>query len=148
MVMKQVSFPVVSWRRPLMICVPDMVRSAIGAVPVHVVVAGWLGGESPLSTRQGERLAERQGCSSWDGIWRKPKAKHWPDVQKSHSRRSQWVRRQISSKPNTCTESVIVYAAALYTTKIRSKPAGFTILSFLAQKTHDYGTHRLTHHAG
>ena len=40
MVMKQVSFPVVSWRRPLMICVPDMVRSAIGAVPVHVVVAG------------------------------------------------------------------------------------------------------------
>jgi len=27
-----------------------------GAIPVHVVVTGWLGGESPLSTRQGEGL--------------------------------------------------------------------------------------------
>jgi len=29
---------------------PGMARSAVtGAFPVHVVVAGWLGGESPLS---------------------------------------------------------------------------------------------------
>jgi uncharacterized membrane protein YidH (DUF202 family) len=31
-----------------------------------------LGGESPLRTRQGESLAERQGCPSRGGIWRKP----------------------------------------------------------------------------
>jgi len=36
-----------------------------------------LGGESPLRTRQGEALAERQGCPSWGGIWRKPQAKPW-----------------------------------------------------------------------
>ena len=30
-----------------------------------------LGGESPLHTRQGEVLAERQGCPSRGGIWRK-----------------------------------------------------------------------------
>jgi len=49
-----------------------MARSAlIGAVPIRVVAVGCLGGESPLSTRQGERLAERQGCPSWGGIWRK-----------------------------------------------------------------------------
>ena len=28
-------------------------------------------------------------------------------------RRSQWVRRQISSKPGTCTETVDVYAAGI-----------------------------------
>ena len=40
-----------------------MARSALtGAVLVTVVVTGWLGGVSPLSARQGERLAERQGC--------------------------------------------------------------------------------------
>ena len=33
----------------------------IGAVSVHVVVAERLGGESPLPTRQGERLAEGKG---------------------------------------------------------------------------------------
>ncbi len=42
-----------------------------------------------------------------------PKAKHWPDEQKSHMRRSQWVRRHISLKPNTCTETVDVYAAGI-----------------------------------
>jgi polyribonucleotide nucleotidyltransferase len=31
-----------------------------------------LGGASPLHTRQGEVLAERQGCPSRGGIWRKP----------------------------------------------------------------------------
>ena len=31
-----------------------------------------LGGESPLHTRQGEVLAERQGRPSRGGIWRKP----------------------------------------------------------------------------
>ena len=39
-----------------------MARGAFaGAVSVHVVVAERLGGESPLPTRQGERLAERKG---------------------------------------------------------------------------------------
>jgi len=91
-----------------------MARSALtGAVPDTVVVTGWLGGGSPLPARQGERLAERQGCPSRGGIWRKLKAKHWPDEQKSHTRRSQWVRSPISSKPGTCTETVDVYAAGI-----------------------------------
>jgi len=30
-----------------------------------------LGGESPLNTRQGEVLAERQGCPLRGGIWKK-----------------------------------------------------------------------------
>ncbi|MCK6405904.1 MAG: hypothetical protein L6Q60_07790, partial [Rhodocyclaceae bacterium] len=37
-----------------------------------------LGGGSPLLARQGEELAERQGCSGRLEIWRKPKAKRWP----------------------------------------------------------------------
>jgi len=64
---------------------PGMARSALtGAVPVQVVLAGWLGGASPLWARQGEPLAGRQGCPSRGGIWRKPQAKHWPDEQESH----------------------------------------------------------------
>ena len=67
---------------------PSMARSAlVGAVPRRVVVVGWLGGESPLSTRQGEWLVERQGCQLWCGIWSKPKANHWPDEEESHRRR-------------------------------------------------------------
>ena len=42
-----------------------------------------LGGESPLLTRQGEELAERQGCRGRLRIWRKPKAKRWPDEQEA-----------------------------------------------------------------
>jgi hypothetical protein len=42
-----------------------------------------LGGESPLHTRQGEVLAEQQGCPSRGGIWRKLKAKRWPDEQEA-----------------------------------------------------------------
>ncbi len=42
-----------------------------------------LGGGSPLHTRQGEVLAERQGCPSRGGIWRKPQAKRWPDEQRA-----------------------------------------------------------------
>ena len=63
-----------------------------------------LGGESPLLARQGEELAERQGCSGRLEIWRKPKAKRWPDEQEADTRRRCGVRRPISSKPNTCTE--------------------------------------------
>jgi hypothetical protein len=72
-----------------------------------------LGGESPLRTRQGESLAERQGCPSRGGIRRKPQAKRWPDEQKPHKRRQSWMRRQASSKSNTCTESFDVYAAGI-----------------------------------
>ncbi len=43
-----------------------------------------LGGESPLQARQGEQLAERQGCPSRGGIRRKPQAKRWPDEQETH----------------------------------------------------------------
>src|SRR5208282_5522357 len=43
-----------------------------------------LGGESPLLARQGEQLAERQGCPSRGGIRRKPQAKRRPDEQKLH----------------------------------------------------------------
>src|SRR5208337_3654537 len=43
-----------------------------------------LGGESPLLARQGEQLAERQGCPSRGGIRRKPQAKRWPDEQEMH----------------------------------------------------------------
>src|SRR5579864_2427214 len=42
-----------------------------------------LGGESPLHTRQGEVLAERQRCPSRDGIGRKLQAKRWPDEQEA-----------------------------------------------------------------
>ena len=31
-------------------------------------------------------VSQRQGCPPWDGIWRKPEAKPWPDEQKSHIR--------------------------------------------------------------
>ena len=72
-----------------------------------------LEGESPLRPRQGESLAGRQGCPPRGGIRRKPQAKRWPDEQKSHTRRQDWVRRQMSSKPNTCTESLDVDAAGI-----------------------------------
>jgi hypothetical protein len=72
-----------------------------------------LEGESPLRTRQGESLAERQGCPSQGGIRRKPQAKRWPDEQKPHKRRQGWMRRQRSSKSDTCTESFDVYAAGI-----------------------------------
>jgi hypothetical protein len=72
-----------------------------------------LGGESPLRTRQGESLAGRQGCPPRGGIRRKPQAKRWPDEQKPHKRRQSWMRRLISSKSNTCTESYGVDAAGI-----------------------------------
>ena len=61
-------------------------------------------GESPLHARQGEVLAERQGCRGRLRIWRKPKAKRWPDEQEADRRRRAWVRRPLSSKPDACTE--------------------------------------------
>lgn len=61
-------------------------------------------GESPLPARQGEWLAERQGCPSQGGIWRKPQAKRWPDEQEAGKRRHGGVSRPISVKPETCTE--------------------------------------------
>ena len=70
-------------------------------------------GESPIRPRQGESLAGRQGCPSRGGIRRKPQAKRWPDEQKSHRRRQGWMRRQISSKSDTCTESLDVDAAGI-----------------------------------
>src|ERR1019366_1505729 len=49
-----------------------------------------LGGESPLHTRQGEVLAEQQGCPSRGGIWRKLKAKRWPDEQEADRGGAVW----------------------------------------------------------
>ena len=65
---------------------------------------GW---ESPTGPARGtvSRTA-RVSTVKWN-----LKAKHWPDEQKSHTRRSQWVRRPISSKPGTCTETADVDAA-------------------------------------
>lgn len=40
-------------------------------------------------------------------------AKHWPDEQESHKRRLRWMRGQITSKSNTCTESAGVDAAGI-----------------------------------
>ena len=72
-----------------------------------------LGGESPLLARQGEELAERQGCRGRLRIWRKPKAKRWPDEQEADMRRCNGVRRPISSKPETCTERCNVYPTGI-----------------------------------
>ena len=69
--------------------------------------------ESLLSTRQGEGLAEGQLRHREVTVGRKPMAKHWPDEQESHKRRSRWMRRQLSLKSDTCTESVSVYAAGI-----------------------------------
>lgn len=40
-------------------------------------------------------------------------AKHWPDEQESHTRRSCWMRRHRTLKPETCPEGVSVYAAGI-----------------------------------
>lgn len=72
-----------------------------------------LRGASPLRTRQGESLAERQGCPSRVGIRRKPKAKRWPDEQKPHKRHHIRMRRPISSKSHTCTEWYVVNGAGI-----------------------------------
>ena len=72
-----------------------------------------LGGESPLLTRQGEELAERQGCRGRLRIWRKPKAKRWPDEQEADMRRRCGVSSPISAKPNTCTEHNGVYPTGI-----------------------------------
>src|SRR3989338_4825782 len=72
-----------------------------------------LGGESPLLALQGEELAERQGCRGRLRIWRKPKAKRWPDEQEADTRRHGGVRWPISSKPKTCTERRDVYPTGI-----------------------------------
>jgi hypothetical protein len=84
---------------PLFYCAPGRAHS--------------LGGESPLLTRQGEELAERQGCRGRLRIWRKPKAKRWPDEQEADRRRHGGVRRRLSSKPETCTERRDVYPTGI-----------------------------------
>ena len=89
---------------------PRRARSFLVGAPGR---AHSLGGGSPLLARQGEELAERQGCSGRLEIWRKPKAKRWSDApqeiplgdeQEADTRRHGGVRRPISSKPETCTE--------------------------------------------
>ena len=72
-----------------------------------------LGGGSPLLARQGEELAERQGCSGRLEIWRKPKAKRWPDEQEADRRRHGGVSRPLSAKPETCTERRDVYPTGI-----------------------------------
>ncbi len=72
-----------------------------------------LGGGSPLLARQGEELAERQGCFGRPEIWRKPKANRWPDEQEADTRRHGGVSRRISAKPETCTEGRDVYPTGI-----------------------------------
>lgn len=69
--------------------------------------------ESLLLARQGEELAERQLRYREVYVGRKPMAKHWPDEQELHTRRSGWMRRRRSLKSKTCPESVSVYAAGI-----------------------------------
>jgi hypothetical protein len=57
-----------------------------------------LGGGSPLLARQGEELAERQGCSGRLELWRKLKAKRWPDEQETDTRRHGGVSRPICAR--------------------------------------------------
>jgi len=52
-----------------------------------------LGGGSPLLARQGEALAEWQGCRGRLRIFRSPKAKRWSDEQEADTRRRSGVRR-------------------------------------------------------
>jgi hypothetical protein len=81
-------------------------RSVIFGAPGR---ARSLGDGSSLLARQGEELAERQGCSGRLEIWRKPKAKRWSDEQEADRRRHGGVSRPISVKPETCTERRDVY---------------------------------------
>ena len=69
--------------------------------------------ESLLLARQGEELAERQLRHREVCVGRKPMAKHWPDEQESHTRRSRWMREPRSPKSETCTERVVVDAAGI-----------------------------------
>ena len=69
--------------------------------------------ESLLLTRQGEELAERQLRHREVIVGRKPMAKHWPDEEESHKRRSRWMRGRRGPKSNTCTENVDVDAAGI-----------------------------------
>ena len=104
---------------PFFIRAPGMARSAVtGAVPVHVVVAGRLGGASPLLARQGEQLAEGKGAHREVGSEGSLRtlaftAKHWLDEQEPHTRQQRGMRRRNSSKSNTCTERAAVYAASI-----------------------------------
>ena len=70
-------------------------------------------GKSLLLARQGEELAERQLRHREVFVGRKLMAKHWPDEQESHTRRSRWMSRHRSLKSETCPESVSVYAAGI-----------------------------------
>ena len=69
--------------------------------------------ESLLLTRQWEELAERQLRHREVIVGRKPMAKHWPDEEESHKRRSRWMRGRRGPKSNTCTENVDVDAAGI-----------------------------------
>ena len=66
----------------------------------------------PARGRVGQ-TARVQGCRGRLRIWRKPKAKRWPDEQEADRRRHGGVRRRISSKPETCTERRDVYPTGI-----------------------------------
>jgi hypothetical protein len=57
-----------------------------------------------LHTRQGEVLAERQGCPERSGIRRKPQANCWFDEQQADIGCAVWVSRPRDVVPRTCTE--------------------------------------------
>ena len=57
--------------------------------------------ESLLLARQGEELVERQLRCGEVYVGRKPVAKHWPDEQELHTRRSGWMRRHPLESENS-----------------------------------------------
>jgi len=72
-----------------------------------------LGGASPLQTRQGELLAERTGLYREGKSEGSRRQSVVPDEQKPHKRLPCRMRRQVTSKSNTCTEGMEVYAAGI-----------------------------------
>ena len=64
-----------------------------------------------MCARQGEGLAEGQLQRREATVGRKPMAKRWSDEQEPHVRRTRWVRRPISLKPENCTDGADVDAA-------------------------------------
>lgn len=92
-----------------------------------------LAGGSPVNARVRGRTSRAARRVSWGTGWRKPKANHWPDEQKSHKRPIAWVRRQSSSKPKTYTESQYVDAAGISVKDVRLTLGGLQRLEESAE---------------
>ena len=94
--------------------------AAIGAIRIAVVaVLIWRRKSSTGPARV--TVSRKTRVPSVRSDLKEARAKHWPDEQKSHMRRPCWVRRLISSKPDTCTENTVVDAAGI-SVKVASYP--------------------------